>query len=163
MSASPFIIVSLLAEHDRSLFQCGHEPLDRYLREQVSQDIRRRVATCFAAIEKENRIVGYYTLASAGMPLFSLPPEKQKKLPRYPTVPTVRMGRLAVDQGFQGKRLGAVLLADAINRTMQSEIASYALTVDAKNENASSFYRHHGFIPLPSNPLILFFPFASLK
>jgi GNAT superfamily N-acetyltransferase len=73
------------------------------------------------------------------------------------------MGRLAVDQGFQGKGLGAVLLANAINRTVRSEIASYALTVDAKDERAASFYRHHGFMPLPGNPLMLFLPSASLK
>jgi len=163
MNKALFAVTPLMAEHDRPFFRSGYDSLDRYLREQVSQDIRRRVAACFVVIENENRIAGYYTLASASMPLIALPPEKQKKLPRYPAVPTVRMGRLAVDQGFQGKGLGAALLANAISRTARSEIASYALTVDAKNEHAASFYQHHGFMPLPSNPLILFLPFAFLK
>jgi ribosomal protein S18 acetylase RimI-like enzyme len=163
MSKVPFVITLLNTEHDRTSFQSGSEQLDRYLREQATQDIRRRIAACFVALKKKNRIAGYYTLASASVPLTSLPPERRKKLPRYPAVPTVRMGRLAVDQSFQGIGLGAALLANAINRAVRSGIASYALTVDAKNDNAAAFYRHHGFIPLPDSPLMLFFPLASVR
>jgi ribosomal protein S18 acetylase RimI-like enzyme len=74
----------------------------------------------------------------------------------------VRMGRLAVDQAFQGIGLGGALLADALERAVRSEIASYALIVDAKNGHAAAFYRHHGFISLPDTPLVLFLPFASV-
>ena len=97
---------------DRSLFQSGSAPLDRYLREQAKQDVRRRVAACFVALQ-EVRIAGYYTLASASVLLNDLPTEIAKKLPRYPTVPAIRMGRLSVDQSFKGHGLGAALLADA--------------------------------------------------
>ena len=38
------------------------------------------------------------------------------------------------------------LLADALDRAARSEIAAYALLVDAKDVAASAFYRHHGFI-----------------
>ena len=162
MSKIPFSLAPLKAEHDRSLFRSGSEKLDQYLREQVTQDIRRRVAACFVALAERERIIGYYTLASASVPLTSLPLESRKKLPRYPAVPTVRMGRLAVDQAFQGIGLGGALLADAIARTVRSEIASHALVVDAKSDAAAAFYRHHGFIPLPDTPLMLFLPFASL-
>jgi len=163
MSTTPYILAPLKAGHDRSLFRSGSEQLDHYLREQVTQDIRRRVTACFVALEERERIIGYYTLASASVPLTSLPPERRKKLPRYPTVPTVRMGRLAVDQAFQGIGLGGALLADAIDRTVRSEIASYALIVDAKSDDAAAFYRHHGFISLPDTPLVLFLPLASIK
>ena len=163
MSETPFSLAPFKVEYDRSLFQSGSEQLDKYLREQVTQDIRRRVAACFVALEERGRVIGYYTLASASVPLTSLPPESRKKLPRYPAVPTVRMGRLAVDQAFQGIGLGGALLADAIDRTMRAEIASYALIVDAKNDNAAAFYRHHGFMSLPDTPLMLFLPFASIK
>ncbi len=130
------------------------------MREQAVQDARRRVAACFVALDDTRRIVGYYTLASAGVPLTALPPENRKKLPRYPAVPAVRMGRFAVDQACQGRGLGAALLADAIARTMRAEIASYAMIVDTKDEKAAAFYRHHGFISLPDTPLMLFLPFA---
>ena len=114
------------------------------------------------AFDREKRIAGYYTLASASIPLTNLPTNLAKKLPRYRSIPTIRMGRLAVDQIFKGQGLGATLLADALARAIQSEIAAYALVVDAKDDFASTFYRHHGFIVFPETPLTLFLPLASV-
>ena len=162
MSRPPFRVVPLDTGHDRVLFNSSSEPLDRYFREQVTQDVRRRVAACFVALSEERRIAGFYTLASASLLLADLPVSLGKKLPRYPTVPAVRLGRLAVDQTFKGQGLGGVLLADAIDRAARSEIAAYAMLVDAKDESAAAFYQHHGFIPLPDTPLILFLPLATV-
>lgn len=163
MSRAPFWITPLDPAHDRTAFSCGFEALDRYLVEQVTQDIRRRVAACFVALADGQRIAGYYTLASASLLLADLPVSIGKKLPRYPTVPAVRMGRLAVDKTFQGQGLGGALLADALDRAIRSEIAASALMVDAKNEAAAAFYRHHGFIALPDTPLTLFLPLATVR
>lgn len=151
------------SEHNKNLFSCGSEALDVYLRSRASQDVRRKVATCFVAITSDNRVVGYYTLASTSLPLSGLPIGTQKKLPRYPLVPAVRMGRLAVDQDYKGRSLGAMLLADALYRTIASEIAAFAMVVDAKDETAARFYLHHGFIALPETPLCLFLPLASAR
>ncbi|MDP2783593.1 MAG: GNAT family N-acetyltransferase [Sulfurimicrobium sp.] len=163
MSHAPFHVVPLEAAHDRTLFNSGYDPLDAYFRQQVTQDIRRRVTACFVALTREQRIAGYYTLASASLLLSDLPANIEKKLPRYPSVPAVRMGRLAVDQNFKGQGLGGALLADALDRAIRSEIAAYALVVDAKDELAAAFYRHHGFIALPDAPLTLFLPLATVR
>ena len=162
MSGAPFLMARLEAKHDRTAFHSGSEPLNRYLREQATQDVRRRVAACFVALADGKRIAGYYTLASASLLLADLPGSIGRKLPRYPTVPTVRMGRLAVDQAFKGQGLGGALLADALTRAARSEIAAYALMVDAKDQNAAAFYQHHGFIPLPESPCTLFMPMATI-
>ncbi len=159
---SRFRVSLLQGQLDRSAFQSGSAPLDRYLREQATQDTRRRVAACFVALDGA-LIAGYYTLASASVLLRELPAPVAKKLPRYPTVPAVRMGRLAVDQAFKGQGLGAALLADALNRCIQSDIAAYALIVNAKDEPAARFYRHHGFIALPDSALSFFLPLATAK
>ncbi len=82
MSAAPFRVVALENGHDRAAFDSGSAALDRYFRQQVSQDIRRRVTACFVALTPEARIAGFYTLASAGLLLADLPPSLQKKLPR---------------------------------------------------------------------------------
>lgn len=163
MMGAPFKLVPLDAGHDRAAFNSDSEPLNRYLREQAIQDVRRRVAACFVALAEGPRIAGYYTLASASLMLADLPPNIGKKLPRYPTVPAVRMGRLAVDQAFKGQGLGGALLADALDRAVRSEIAAFALMVDAKDEAAAAFYRHHGFITLPDSPLSLFLPLATVQ
>lgn len=163
MSGASFQLALLDATHDRTTFNSGSEPLDRYFREQVTQDIRRRVAACFVALADGQRIAGYYTLASASLLLADLPASIGKKLPRYPTVPAVRMGRLAVDQTFRAQGLGGALLADALDRAARSEIAAYALMVDAKDGAAAAFYHHHGFIALPDSPRTLFLPLATVQ
>jgi ribosomal protein S18 acetylase RimI-like enzyme len=163
MSGAPFRLAPLDAAHDRAAFNSDSAPLNRYLREQVTQDVRRRVAACFVALADGQRIAGYYTLASASLLLADLPASTSKKLPRYPTVPAVRMGRLAIDQAFKGQGLGGALLADALDRAARAEIAAYALMVDAKDESAADFYRHHGFIALPDSPRTLFLPLATVQ
>ncbi|HRD34872.1 MAG TPA: GNAT family N-acetyltransferase [Rhodocyclaceae bacterium] len=163
MSRAPFRLAPLDAAHERAAFDSESEPLNRYLREHVAQDVRRRVAACFVALDDGQRVVGYYTLASASLLLADLPASTGRKLPRYPSVPAVRMGRLAVDQAFKGHGLGGALLADALERAARSEIAAFALMVDAKNEAAAAFYRHHGFIALPDSPLTLFLPLATVR
>ncbi|KAF0146128.1 MAG: N-acetyltransferase GCN5 [Rhodospirillaceae bacterium] len=162
MKDTPFRVVPLDTGHDRTTFNSGSRSLDCYLREQATQDIRRRMAACFVAVTGEQRIAGYYTLASASLMLADLPAQMVRKLPRYPTVPTVRMGRLAVDQTFKRQGLGGALLADALDRVIQLEIASYALMVDAKDEVAATFYQHYGFIMLPDSPLTLFLPLVTV-
>lgn len=164
MSRAPYRVALLDgAAHDRGQFSSGVPALDRYLREQVSQDMRRRVAACFVAVDDAQRIVGYYTLAAAGVPLDRLSDDVRRKLPRYASVPAVRMGRLAVDVEFKGKGLGGALLVDALRRAAGAEIPAAVLVVDAKDEQAAAFYKHHGFIALIDAPLTLFLPLATVR
>ncbi len=132
--------------HAREAFACGVEALDGYFVRQASQDVRRRASTCFVAVDASSgKVAGYYTLAAGGVPLTDLPEALTKRLPRYPSVPVARVGRLAVDQAFHGQKLGGALLADAALRAMRSDVAVFALVVDAKDDAAEAFYLHHGF------------------
>ena len=156
-----FRIIPLNPQLDRTKFQCGSPPLDRYIREQASQDVRRLVAKCYVAVDRsEERLAGFYTLAAASLPLELLPAEMKRKLPRYPTVPVARLGRLAVDQSRKGHKLGAALLSDALLRAGRAEMGVFALIVDAKDEHAEAFYLHHGFIRFA--PQQLFLPLAGV-
>lgn len=163
MNSAPYSVMALDAVHERESFNSESEPLNRYFQQQVTQDIRRRVAACFVAVTDEQQVAGYYILAATSILLAELPANVGKKLPRYPSVPAIRMGRLAVDQAFQRQGLGGALLADAFARSVRSEIAAFALVVDAKHELAARFYLHHGFVALPSSPLCLFLPLATAR
>lgn len=155
-----FQIVPLTAAHERSSFSCGVEALDRYLQTQASQDARRRIANCFVAAPfGTTTIAGYYTIAASSIPIGDI--ADAKRLPRYPLVPAVLVGRLAVDRRFAGKSLGAALLADAIHRSATAEPAVFAIVVDAKDERAAGFYRHLGFVPLASRALGFYLPLAT--
>jgi ribosomal protein S18 acetylase RimI-like enzyme len=160
----PFRLGPLGGEHERSLFHCGEDALDHYFKTQVTQDIRRHIANCFVAVEAgTSNVAAYYTISAASIPLVDLPPEETKRLPRYPTVPAVRIGRLAVDQRFQGRGLGGALLADAASRTLKADAAAFTLLVDAKNDQAVAFYQRFGFRVLASQPRTLFLPLATAQ
>jgi hypothetical protein len=79
---APFRLEPLHGQHDRSTFASGEEALDRYFRTQVTQDIRRRIANCFVAVDvATGQVVAYYTIASASIPTPDLPPRRRSACP----------------------------------------------------------------------------------
>jgi GNAT superfamily N-acetyltransferase len=149
--------------HDRAAFDCGVPALDRYLRVQASQDARRNLAAPFVLVLPGGAVAGYYTLSATALQIAELPAAVTAKLPRYPLVPATLIGRLATDLRHRGRGFGRFLLADALHRAAKSEIASFAVVVDAKDEPARAFYEREGFLPLPDRPLKLFLPMATVR
>ncbi len=162
MTSESFAI-SALAKEDRSDFLCASAPLDCYFRNQATQDVRRRVAACYIATDvATGKVAGFYTLSAADIPVTDIAPDIKRKLPRYPTIPAARIGRLAVDQRYRRKKLGSVPLADAATRAAKSEVAILAIVVDAEDAAAEVFYRHHGFVACGSLAGKLLAPIQSL-
>jgi GNAT superfamily N-acetyltransferase len=101
--------------------------------------------------------------AATAIALDELPPTLSRRLPRYSAIPAALVGRLAVDSGFQGRRIGALLLADAAIRASASPVIAYALVVEAASDGASDFYRHLGFAALSSSSRTLFLPLETTR
>jgi ribosomal protein S18 acetylase RimI-like enzyme len=161
---SDAVVIEPLGRHDHSCFSCGVILLDRYLREQASQDVKRHIASCFVAIDAATgAIAGYYTLAATSVQASDLPPDIIKRLPRYQSLPAALIGRLAIDQRSHRRGFGSVLLADAARRVIKGDLKAFILVVDAKDDNAVAFYRHQGFLPLASRPRSLFLPLATAR
>lgn len=160
------VIEPLNPAHDRTGFQCGVETLDRYLKKQARQDIKRRISRVFVAIKPNNpnTVIGYYTLSTLSIELKQLPEKLMRKLPKYP-VPAALIGRLAVSKTDQGQGIGKMLLADAIKRTLavSDQIAIYAMVVDAINTTAKEFYEQFGFTRLSDDSPRLFLPLKSIE
>ena len=158
-----YLIEPLGKKHNRAAFCCGVEPLDRYFHSQATQDARKRVAAPFVLVKTQSGIVaGYYTLSATSINAGDLPIEIAKKLPKYSIVPATLLGRLAVARNYRGKGLGERLLMDSLYRSLQSEIASMAVVVEAKDEDARSFYEHYDFIRFPDFPNRLFLPMTAI-
>jgi GNAT superfamily N-acetyltransferase len=152
-----FTIEPFGPEHARADFHCGNEALDRYLKQQAGQDAHKKVAAPFVLRESGSKAVkGYYTLSMTGIDLEHLPEKVIRMLPRYPVASAIVLGRLAVDQSCRGHGAGRFLLADALKRSLRSEIAWVAVIVDAIDEQARGFYEHYGFIRFPDWPEKLF-------
>ena len=110
-------------------------------------------------------IAGYYTLAATSVLLNDLPPDIAKRLPRYPAVPATLLGRLAVASKYQGRRLGELLLMDALRRSLDNSraIGSTAVITDARDDDAQRFYEKYDFQPFEGIPPRLFLPMATVK
>lgn len=121
------------------------------------------MAAPFVLVLPDGTIAGYYTLSSTSVQIAELPAQTSRKLPRYPLVPATLLGRLAVDRSHQSKGYGRYLLADALHRVSRSEIASFAVVVDAKDEGARRFYERESFLPLSDQPMKLFRPLADIR
>ena len=163
---APEYVVPLEKGHDRSAFDCGNEDLNRYLNQQARQDAEKYAAAPFVLVEPDAPVVrGYYTLSSSLIPLDELPTELAKKLPRYDNLPVTLLGRLARDKIIPEKGLGEFLLLNALHRSLQQaqQIASMAVVVDAKDEDADRFYKHFNFLPFQRTPLRLFLPMIQLE
>lgn len=141
--------------HDREGFSCGIDSLDRYLRRQAGEDMRRRSAGVFVLAERANPgvVLGYYTLSQANIAQGDIPAAARKHVPRYPLVAATLIGQLAVSQARQGERLGAILIADAVERVWATAATagSSILVVDAINDRAAAFYEGNGFVRLPDS------------
>ena len=116
---------------------------------------------------EEDRLAGYYTLSAVAVERGDLPSTFTHRIARYRVYPATLIGRLAVDQRYQGQRLGGRLLLDALTRALETsrEVASVAVITDAKDDDAQSFYEHYGFrvVPTERHDRRLFLPMATVE
>ncbi|HWR16170.1 MAG TPA: GNAT family N-acetyltransferase [Terriglobales bacterium] len=159
MPAANKYVIKPLGDENRAAFLCGEEELDRYLHERASRDVKNKLSAVFILVSEEDpeRILGYYTLSAQQVDSSLLPEELKKKTGRYKHLGVTLLGRLAVAKNQQGKGLGALLLVSALRQALESteRVMSFAVVVDAKNEDAASFYEKFGFIRLSDRRLLL--------
>lgn len=160
------LTVLLNSQHQKSRFSCGKELLDDYLHKQVNQDIKRKLSVCFVLTDPEAKLIkGYYTLSNNSISQELIPEEIHKKLPRsYTSIPTTLLGRLAIDQNYQGQGIGKLLLVDALKRSydLSKTIGSFAVIVDPIDQNAENFYLKYGFVKLPDSGK-MFLPMKTIS
>jgi GNAT superfamily N-acetyltransferase len=157
-------IEPLKAVHERAEFSCGKPSLDLFLRTLVSQYEKRRLGRTYVAVEAgQLRVAGYYTLAAGSFDVSCLPAAVRKKLPKHP-IPTIHLGRLAVDLTCRGQRLGETLLFHALRAAldMSKKVGAYAVDLWAIDDEARAFYLKYGFLPMEDNTLHLHLPMATI-
>ena len=155
-----------LGDHDRAAFSCGDSSLDRYIREQASQDVKRGLASVFVITAKDDpkQILAYYTLSSRELKLDQLPEEIAKKAGKYGHVGVTLLGRMAVAEKSKGTGLGALTLMNALHKSLLAamDVASLAVFVEVIDTKAANFYRKYGFIELPEDKLKLLLPMKTI-
>lgn len=167
MSTPRLAIESLRGDHDRTAFSSGSPALDRYFRQQAGQEHRRRATAVFIAIDtaREGAIAGFYTLSAATVDASALPQIITSKLPRYPVLPAILLGRLARDERWRGEGIGEILLTNAFRRSLEisEQLGALFLIVEAKDDAAQRFYERYQFEPLVHQERLLFLPLAVVR
>ncbi|MEJ2880380.1 GNAT family N-acetyltransferase [Pedobacter sp. GR22-6] len=145
-------IVLLQKHHDKANFNSETPLLDNYIIKQASQDVRKDLSACYVLADEENKVLGYYTLSSNSVSRDDMPEDLIRKFPAsYSDLPTILLGRLAVDIESKGKGYGVHLLMDAMERclALSEQLGILALVVDPLDQSAVQFYRKFGFILIP--------------
>ncbi|MDP8052858.1 GNAT family N-acetyltransferase [Pasteurella atlantica] len=146
---------------NKKTFNSHSLALNHYFHKQASQDEKKNLSKCFVLINEE-RIIGYYTLSATSVGIHDIPKENIKKEIRYPNIPAVLLGRLAIDKNFLKQGYGKFLVADAIYKAKNTNLGVALLIVDAKDDEAITFYKKLGFIQFMDKEDKLFFPLTKL-
>jgi GNAT superfamily N-acetyltransferase len=151
--------------HSVVTFSCGAESLDRWLRAYSGQSQHRDAARTFVTTEPDGTVAGYYTLAAAQVEHARATAGVRRGLSQHFPIPVALLARLAVATPHQGAGLGRSLLLDALQRVLRAsdELAIRAVTVDALDERAASFYLTFGFEPTDLAPNTLMIPLQTIR
>jgi predicted GNAT family N-acyltransferase len=161
-----FEIELLASHHDKTAFSCGNDLLDRYLHATATQDKKRNIAIPYVIFDKDRqKIIGYYTLSMSGINLEELSQDLAKKLPRYPIVGINLIGRLAVANDYRGYGWGKLLIMDALHRSLRisKATASFAVVVEAIDNEAVKFYQRFDFQAFPDRAFKLFRTMSNIE
>jgi GNAT superfamily N-acetyltransferase len=155
--------VLLSKSHDVSSFDCGKEPLNTFLKSFALQNQTGGLARNYVVLE-DAKVVGYYSLAPAGVEPEAAPEMVLKGQPRH-VVPCILLARLAIDKSAQGTGLAKFLFRDAMLRAFQAheQIGGRAFLVHAMDNEAQAFYARYGMMESPTHPLHLFLLFKDIR
>lgn len=160
------IIEKLSKDHKKSDFDCDNELLNNYIQKQAKQDVNRDLSACYILNDiNDKRVLGYYTLSGNSIDRNEFPNELLQKMPpSYVNLPTILLGRLAIDKNEKGKGFGGILLMDALKKCVDisESLGVLAVIVDPFDEKAISFYKKYGFILVPSNNK-MFIPIKTIQ
>ena len=137
---------------DPSALDSGVPSLDDWLRRTAPVAAAAGTAATWVLC-RGSIVVGYYALAMGSIERRRAPSRLSRSQPD--PVPALLLARLAIDRHEQGTGLGADLLQDALIRAVVGarHYGARAVVVDAIDDRAAAFYRHHGFLPLEGNRL----------
>lgn len=136
--------------HDRKSFDCGQEELNDFLAGSAARHREAGISRTMVLPEEGQGdnvgICAFYTLSHTEIKRETLPNALAKKLPRYP-IPVILIAQLAVHSAAQKQGLGKITLIRALENCLEinEHLLSYAIVVDALNDEVQAFYEQYGF------------------
>ncbi len=153
----------LAPRHDLSQFSSGVPVLDAWLHGKARLNEAKGGARTYVACDGD-RVAGFYSLAASAVERRRVSSRVGRNMPD--PIPVILLGQLAVDENYQGRRLGSDLLVDAGRRALAASrtIGARAVIVQAIDEGAAAFYIRFGYRPFSDRePLMMILRMAELE
>lgn len=144
----------LADHHELAEFNSGVPELDDWLRRRVHANQKSGASRTFVVCEG-SRVIAFYALASGAVKQPEAPGRFRRNMPD--PIPVAVLGRLAIDQSHQGRGIGRALVRDAGLRLLNAAevLGIRGVLVHAISDDARAFYQAVGFLPSPSDPMML--------
>jgi ribosomal protein S18 acetylase RimI-like enzyme len=148
------------SRHEIDRFNCGVDSLNDWLKKRALKNEKNNASRTYVVCSGMN-VAGYFSLATGSIESSEAPGKIKRNMPS--PIPVMILARLAVDIDYQDKKIGKGLLKEAVLKTIliSEQVGLKGLLVHALNDNARYFYKAHGFIECPDQPLKLILPIAN--
>lgn len=160
------------ASHDRTAFSCGIKQVDNFFTKTANKLARADNLRVFVMLDAKGTMIGFYALNAHAVDYQDLPARFAKSRPGHGMIPAAYISMIGVDSRFQGKGFGGDLLADCLSRLARvaDDLGTAIVMLDVLDcgdpvvvEKRKALCLGYGFAPLPSNPLRLFLPIATVR
>ncbi|MGB7414957.1 MAG: GNAT family N-acetyltransferase [Thermosynechococcaceae cyanobacterium] len=153
---------NLKPHHELERFDSGNEPLNHWLKKRTLKNEGAGASRTYVSCHKQ-QVIAYYSLATGAVAQTTATGGVRRNMPD--PIPVMLIGRLAVDQNWQGQGLGKAMLQNAVLKILQAaEIAGIrAILIHAISEEAKQFYEQYGFIASPLEPMTLMIKVSDAK
>lgn len=157
--SAPALLTSL---HSTEGFDCGTASLNTWLTQRALKNQQANASRTFVICDN-NKVVGYYALATGGIDRRQATSNLAPNMPD--PVPVIILARLAIDQSQNGQGLGGFLLRDALLRSLKvaQHVGVKAVLVHAISDAARRFYEKYGFQSSPVDPMTLMRPIKQIE
>jgi GNAT superfamily N-acetyltransferase len=154
----------LRREHPRREFRSGQDRVDDWLRTKALQHQEKHLSVTRVLLDGGGMVAGYYTLATGQVDFSDLPTEIVRRLP-HRQLPVAVLAWLGVEEGFQGRGFGRLLLAQALRDCHDASrtFAFIAVLLDCIDDAAKAFYQRFDYQGLPGHPYRLYLSAQQLE
>lgn len=160
------------ARHDRAGFSCGVEQVDNFLKRTANKLASADNLRVFVMTEGGAEVMGFYALNAHAVDYTDLPARFSRTRPGHGSIPAAYLSMIGVDRRYAGRGLGGDLLVDALMRVVLAaeSIGIAVVMLDVLDDGnpelvarRKRLYEGYGFTSLPTNPLRLFLPVATIR
>lgn len=151
--------------HQRRGFCCSDRGIQNFCRMGIDRHHRQNIIRAFVArCEPDPEVYGFYYLTTTSFEHEEVGRAVGDRFHLLDKVPAVYLGMLGVHTPADRQGIGTQLMFDAFERVLNiaANAGVWALTLDAVDEEAVTYYQRFDFERLAPNSLEMFLPLGTI-